>query len=432
MGGSTNAERTVSGDGGGNGYLRDDALENYFEGTEEPVYVLTNEKKGIKHEDKDGERTVKPGSGYSAVAAVTDERVLFLVGGNDGGTGQNRSVSLPYTEIRSVEAKSGMLKSRLTLTARTSDRYTFWQGGREDLEPVAEYVEQAISYWVAVDRRLEKAREHLSKVEDQLDDGDPATAGTATNRAEELLDEAERVAADFRDGDHAMHRRIAQLRTRLSLARIRTHWTQARHLAGGAESARGQGDYLEAYETYSRSLSEYRRAMDLSDGVEYHASDDMAAEVAGVEKAISEIGATPLREATEACEAATDTDDPETAVERWETALEACHEALTLVLRHEDVFEGDPDSLRFQVEWAAQKLVGAHRTCGETAETRGDDARGAGDATAAREAYDRAREHYEAARRVAAEFRSCDPAQFERALDALPDAVEAETPDATA
>ncbi len=430
MGSSRNAEHAASRDGSGNGYLKGATLEDFFEATEEPAYVLTNEKRGVKHEDSDGERVVRPGSAYNAVAAVTDERVLLLVGGNEDKSGQNRSVSLPYTEIRSVESKSGMLKSRLTLTARTSDRYTFWLGGREDYSHVEEYVEQAISYWVTVDRRLEKAREHLSKVEENLEDGEPATARTAINRAEELLSEAEQVATDFRDGDHAMHRRIAQLATRLSLARIRTHWTRARRLAGAAEHARSNGDYFNAYETYGRSLEEYQRALDHSEGVEYQADDDMSAEVAGVEKAVAEVGSAPRREATEACEAATEADDPATAADRWETALDACHEALTLVLRREDVFDGDPDSLRFQVEWTAQKLVEAHRTVADEARDRGETAREAGEAATAAEAYDRARGHYESARQVAAEFRSCDPGRFERALDNLPEDVDAEAVDA--
>ncbi|WP_336002468.1 PH domain-containing protein [Halorientalis halophila] len=430
MGGSSNAERTVSRDGGGAGYLEDAALEDYFEGTEAPAYVLTNEKKGIKHEDGDGERTVTPGSEYSAVAAVTDERVLLVVGGNHEGSGRNRSVSLPYTEIRSVETKTGMLKSRVTLTARTSDRYTFWQGGREDLDPVGEYVEQAISYWVTVDRRLEKAREHVSTVESNLEDGDPATAETAISRSEELLEEARQVAADFREGEHAMHRRIAQLETRLSLARIRTHWTRARHLAAGAEAARTDGDYLEAYETYDRSLSLYERAMDLSKDVEYHEADDMAAEVAGVEKAITEVGGAPLRSATEACERAVEVADPDAAVDAWRRALEESHETLALVLRHGNVFDGDPEALRFQVEWAAQKLAAAHGERAEQAVDRAESARKDGNAAAADAAYDEAREHYDRARRVAAEFRSPDPEEYERARDELPDDVAVEASEA--
>lgn len=428
MGGSRNVEHTVLRDGSGNGYLKGVRLDDVFEGTEEPAYVLTNEKRGIKHEDSNGEQVVRPGSAYNAVLAVTDERVLLLVGGNEEKSGQNRRVSLPYTEIRSVESKSGMLKSRLTLTARTSDRYTFWLGGREDYGHVEEHIETAISYWVTLDRRLEKAREHLTEVEDTLDDGDPMMARTAIDRTEELLGEAEQVATNFRDGDHAMHRRVAQLESRLSLARIRTHWTQARHLAGAAESARTDGDYLEAYEAYSRSLSEYERATDLSDDVEYQAADDLPNEMAGVEKAVTEVGAAPLREATEACEAATGA-EARTAVDRWTTALDTCHEALTLVLRREDVFDGDPDSLRFQVEWAAQKLVEAHRTVADEARDRGQAAREAGDAATAVEAYDRARDHYESARQVAAEFRSCDPGRFERALDSLPENVDGKTAD---
>jgi hypothetical protein len=79
-----------------------------------------------------------------------------------------------------------------------------------------------------------------------------------------------------------------------------------------------------------------------------------------------------------------------------------------------------------------QKLVEAQRIDGGSAEARGDEARERGDAAAAAEAYDRARDHYRDARRIAAEFRSCDPEGFERALDRLPDDLDTETADATA
>ena len=56
-------------------HLRGKDLDDYFEGTEQPEFVLTNEKRGLKRENDDGTVQFKPGSEHDAVAAMTDERV---------------------------------------------------------------------------------------------------------------------------------------------------------------------------------------------------------------------------------------------------------------------------------------------------------------------------------------------------------------------
>src|SRR6056297_3514446 len=139
MGGRLDAEqlpRSGSDAGSSGGYLRGKRLTDYFEGSERPAFVLSNEAKGIKHERGDETAVVTPGEDYQAVAAVTNERVLLVVGGNDERGGHNREVSLPYTEIRSIETRTGVFKSRLTITARTSDTYHFVLSGREDLAEI--------------------------------------------------------------------------------------------------------------------------------------------------------------------------------------------------------------------------------------------------------------------------------------------------------
>lgn len=416
MGERSEDGRTLTFGGVGDGsddHLRGRTLGEYFEGTEEPRFVLTNEKKGIKHEDNDGEQVVTPADDCRAVAAATDERVLLVIGGNTDGSGRNRSVSLPYTEIRSVESSSGVFKSRLSITARTSDTYHFFLGGREDLEAETAYIERAISHWVSVERRLATARENLSTIESHIESGDPDAAVDAVRETDQLLDEARQVASDFKSGMHAMHRRIAQLDTRLDLAEIRSHWTRGRQLAGGGQAARRDGDYEHAFECFRAAETEYERAIEMASESEYHKVADMESEAGGIDEALSALASEPLERAETACEAAVDADDLRDAVDAWKGALNTTHDALSLSHRYDDGFDGDVDELRFQVEWAVQNLLRAHRNLVDRAEAVGENYEENGDEDSARRAYALGVRNLREARAVASEFRSGSPGEFD-------------------
>jgi hypothetical protein len=407
MGGMLNATQIPAGGSGdttAGEYLRETDIREYFEGTETVQFLLTNQKKGIKHE-RDGETNhVTPGSGFSAVAAITDERVLLAVGdsADEEHPEIDRNVSLPYTEIRSVETSRGMLKSRLTITARTSDRYHFMLGGREDLEEPAECIRRGINYWVGVEQRLSKAKDHLSTVEDHLDSGQPREATAAYRQTRELLNEAATLASEYRSGTHAMHRRIEQLETRLTMTELRGHRTRGHQLVTSAESARSQDDYRQAHDDYAAALDQYERTIALARETDHHELDEIEAEHESAQEAVGELESEPLDEAVDACETAVASDEP--AVDAWEAALEKTHSALAISLRY-DRFDGDPESLRYQVEWAAANLISARQRRAETAEKRGDET---ADEEAGREAYEQAHSDFAAARDVASEFRAGD------------------------
>jgi len=387
-------------------HLRGKDLDDYFEGTEQPEFVLTNEKRGLKRENDDGTVQFEPGSEHDAVAAMTDERVLFVIGDcKTPNRGVDHTISLPYTEIREVETSKGMLKSRLTLTARTGTAYHFLISGREDLTEVAEYVRYAVQYWVAIDRRLEDAKSRLSTIQEYLDDGQPDGATDAYRETRGLLDEARRKANEFRSGDHAMHRRIEQVETRLTLTEIRGHRSRADQYRDDGDRAREAEDYQGALDAYQQARSQYERALDRADDIEHHELGAIQEEYADLEATIEQLQSEPLSDAMAACERAVETGDPGTAIERWTEALEGCHDALSIVHRHDD-FEGDVHSLRFQVEWAAGNLARAHRDYATTYEETGDHHRANGDEASAREAYWLAHQHLRKVQEVANEFRS--------------------------
>lgn len=419
MGGSLNAKQIPrSGTDGGSsaGYLRGKRLNDFFEGTEQPAFVLTNERKGIKQEQGAETQVVKPAEDYQAVAAITDERVLLVVGGNDERSGLNRDVSLPYTEIRSVETKTGVFKSRLTITARTSDTYHFVLSGREDLAEVEAFIERAISHWVAVDRRLEKARDHLSTIESHLESGETEAAADAYRRTRELLDQAAGVAAEFKPGTHGMNRRIDQLETRLTLTEIRGHRTRARQLAEKAETARGDDDYETALTAYTTAREQYERAAELAEDIEHHEAEEIQTELAEISTAVSEVQTEPLLRAANLCQKAIYAEEP--APESWQDAIEACHETYGL-LHRADRFDGNPDALRFQIEWAVQNCLNARERAAQAALDQGDSHRKSSDDEAANDAYERARQQLRQARDLTREFRSGSPATYESALEAI-------------
>lgn len=414
---ATDVSAQAVGSDGDGGLLRGRPLDARFEGSEEPAYLLTSEK-GIRHERDDETKTVTPGSDCAAVAAVTDERVLLVVGGNSDDQGNpDRSVSLPYTEIRAVESNRGVLKSRLTITARTSDRYHFLVGGREDFENVAATVSRASNYWVAVDRRLSKAKEHLSTIDDHLEAEDPRAAADAYRRTRELVAEARDVAAEFRDGTHAMHRRIEQVETRLTMTQIRGHKVRAEQHVAAAEEARRAGDFKTAFEAYRSALEQYDRGESLATDVDHHGIEEFEDRKRAAKRALSQIKTGPLVSAMDACADAQATTDPADAVEAWQVALYRCHDALVLVHRH-DGFHGDYDALRYQVEWVAGRLLDAHESVVARAEARGDEAVDERPDAAA-EAYRLALGHAESALSVAGEFRSGDRDEYTDTRDRL-------------
>jgi len=404
MGGAVDVERIPEGSGDplSENYLRESDLREYFEGTETVEYLLTSEKKGIKHVRDDETTHVTPGSEYRSVAAITDERVLLAVGdsADEDHPEIDRSVSLPYTEIRSVETSKGMLKSRLSITARTSDEYHFLLGGRENLDAVAEFIRRGISHWVGVEQRLDRARDRLSAVESAIEDGKPDAASEKYREARELLDEAGELAAEYRSDEHAMHRRIDQLETRLTMTELRGHRIRGHQLVTSAESARSQGNYRSAHDDYAAALDQYDRAVALADEIDHHELEDIRAEYESAQGGVAQLESEPLREALDAAETAVESDDQ--GVDAWADALEATHAALAITLRY-DRFDGDPDALRYQVEWTAANLVEARGVRAHDAEQRGDEVAGT---TATREAYERAHEELAAAHDVACEFRA--------------------------
>jgi len=109
---------------------------SYFEGTEAPAYVLTNEKRGIGLGTK--RNTSEPASGRGAVVVVTDRRTLCLVGGESEDT----VFEVPHESVVDASYHTGWFATRFVLRTPRK-QYHCWAKRTTDeslLEAAAEYV----------------------------------------------------------------------------------------------------------------------------------------------------------------------------------------------------------------------------------------------------------------------------------------------------
>ncbi|MUV89254.1 hypothetical protein GJ629_04530 [Halapricum sp. CBA1109] len=110
---------------------------------EEVRYGLVS-KRGDVTVERDGETTEHTaGRGYRTVTAVTDVRLLVVVGGDDGG--DDRVVSIPVEAIDTVETHQSFLSGGLRIETAGGEKWSIPCKG--DLDGVVEFVRTATRAW---------------------------------------------------------------------------------------------------------------------------------------------------------------------------------------------------------------------------------------------------------------------------------------------
>ena len=133
-------DRTLlEGTGGGSyfstGYFGDGPLLDLLRDKERVDYVLQNFKKGLTIENAAGVVNLQPGANHRTALVVTNSRLLFVVGCQDG----DETVSVPFEEVRDVEIAIGILKDRISVHADDA-RYEMYVRWGADLEGVATHI----------------------------------------------------------------------------------------------------------------------------------------------------------------------------------------------------------------------------------------------------------------------------------------------------
>jgi len=365
---------TGTGSGGvfTSGYLQDKPLVEYLDDTERVAFLLSNKKKGLRRESDRENTAFRPGDNYQAIAAVTDQRVLFVIGDAEGDG--DSQFAVPYTEIEDVKTGRSVLTKHLDVWTTEGVRWRFSVRSTVDLEPAAAYVDSAAVVWSRVESKLRDARKHIADIETSADDCDHEAAQAAADEARSHIEEARRVAPDLtEDRNNAIWERIEWTQEKLDYSRIASHRSRARDFVTEAESQWRKESYNKAYESYEQAREEYETALRIASEHQYDEREEVLDALDRVNQNIDHLSKSPLRRAEQTRNRAAAIDDADIAADLWEDALEKYQTALVLDWGNDNQrFAGDKDEITAEIEhcvdriqYTRTELADRHRTTGD-------------------------------------------------------------------
>lgn len=173
------------------GYFNDKPLIDRLYDGERVGYALQNLTKGVTVSNGDSHDTISPHSSYRAVLLVTDQRLLYVIGQQNG----DKMFSVRLDDVRNVETSLGVLKDRITVQTdnETYDMYT--QKG-ENLDEASKHISE-ISEKRANGSSESSGGEQIKRTNKQVTDND---SNKPSNRPEQSADVPNQSGRD-RDSD---------------------------------------------------------------------------------------------------------------------------------------------------------------------------------------------------------------------------------------
>jgi len=415
-------ETSASGLFGGR-LLHDDPLVEYLGEAERAMYVLRNKKRGLVVERDGHEERIEPHSDLQALCVVSDVRLVAVVGQKPG----DESVSIPLSEIVSVDLEDGILGGELVVVTASEERYAF--PCRGSLAPVAEYVDEGTQAWARAYTLLDRTESRLSEARELSDTAEFAAAIDAVDDAREAVADARDRLAAFGDGAlAAIESEIEGLGTRISERRRRVHEAHGEHALAAAREHWERREYDAAYDSYATAEDALERAAMLREDTKLaDRLDRVRTEWANLEVAPVAYAEAMVSEAREA-------ENPGTATQCWEVAIERYRDVYALDWgRAERRFEAEPEKVRERI---LDILSSAAECRIEAARAARDDAEGLvgdGDTAAARDRLEDALDGLEGTASLVDELRqdgheelAAERAELESALAALEESHDGE------
>lgn len=235
-------------------------LTAFLGGDERLQWELTNTQSGVTRE-RDGEaETIEPLADLGAVAAVTDRRLLFLVGGA-GEDDRDHAVSIPHEEVAGVETSEELLTGELVVTTGAGAVWRFTAREPADLAEAAAYLDERAAGAEHVRRAVREARDYREAAESATDVG--VTADRYDDAVAAYRDAvALRTAPGVEAGITAETLREEVL-TAVEAA-IETHLTRAREARSRGNWELQAGDEATAHRHLATALESFQRAHELA------------------------------------------------------------------------------------------------------------------------------------------------------------------------
>lgn len=372
-------------------------------------------KAGLVREHENGTETIEKPAGGQSLALVTDRKLLFVLASEE--TSRVREIS--YTNVRSVDAKDGLLRSKLTVKAWGEGEYRFKIADSKELGAAVSYIDRAAECWERVISFVEDATEQTKAMGQRLEAGDIDGAEQPRKVAREKLERARTYLNNAGiEPPQAVADRIESAELEHIRTEIRNRLTRAETLTTQAEYQADAKEYTGAYRSYKKARSHLKRARELASEAELPEPQAIESKLQTIDTRLRHLQVRPTALAKQACERASATNKLEVEVESWQEAFEHYRDALTAGWGTDLEFEGKTWKIKQKIELIVWKLTDRRQALATRYEQRGDDLAKREPGRAIKQ-YDAALDQLEQAQQLAAEFRTGDPTALDDQLDRI-------------
>lgn len=231
--------------------LTERPVRAYLACGEELRATLTNVREGVAREAAGGATTVAPAADRGAVAAVTDERVLFAVGDPDEKPG-DYAASVPHVEVGAVRTGDRAAGGELVVETVAGPTWRFPAREADALAGVADDLSERC------------ARAHLERARDL------AATGRECEDVAARIAALERAVTAYRCGARLDHPEAADSRSAREEAEgviedlLAAHLEFARQRRAAGNWDWEAGDERAAYDAFADARESFDRAVELA------------------------------------------------------------------------------------------------------------------------------------------------------------------------
>lgn len=391
-----------------------DALDGYIDADEQINYRLPGKGGVVREDNGQTHKTTVPGN-ETAAAVVTDRKLVFVVASAE----QAAQITIPYTDLKAVDAKDGLLRSKLTVEVWGAGEYRLKIADSSELGAAVQYLRESSECWDRVIATLDDVHELAAELGERIEAGDPEAARETREAATAKLEKARAYFDHFEiDSPPALQAEIEAAARERDRTAIRTRIARAETLIAGGTHHTEMREYTQAYRKFWRSRDHLETAQSIAREGTVPEPQELDTKLSTIETRLSHLEVRPRALAQQACERAEGTDKLHVEVGAWQEAFEQYRDALTAGWGTDIDFSGDVDELRSRIETVVATLIERRQDLAGELEREGDEHRRDHPDTAC-ERYDEAIDQLEAALALAREFRSGDPDAIEAERDRL-------------
>lgn len=373
-----------------------EALESRLADDEPVVHELAST--GALVHEHDGETRERGGSDGGTLLAATDRKIVFVVDTRSG----RETADIPYTDVKRIEREDGILSTTVVLTVWGRGTFRFEPADADGVDDLVAYVTDVSDVWQLVVAALQDARQHISLLEERVENGEMDAAEESRQSAQSHIETAAgRIEVGHDEVRAALRDRVETARTEFRRTVMRSRVTRGRTLVTEAADLTERRGYEAAHRRLQQAREHFGRALDVALADDFDRADEIRTALDDLVDQRRALESRPLELAAAARERAQAADDPAERVSAWEATLERYRDALEAGWGTDAGFDGDTDALRMQVEWVVANLVDARTDLAAALEADGDEC---DLSVRARTRYAAAREQIAAARRLVAQY----------------------------